>query len=1033
MQKQRFAVPLVGGLDTKHTETTVVPGKLVQADNVVFSDKDTISIRAGLSDLAYSPADAARLWAHEDRLCVNFNAVSGTTLYSLLENGPPDFPRFSPEMASSGISFSGAMSELLSSYDFDSDGSLYVTAAVKAGLSTSGGTIRPGILMSVAPTTDGPITNRVHSSFGAITGAVLAVRVLITANRIIILYLGDIGGAYYLFFQSYSKTAPYNPTGAEVNLGAVGLGTGFDALYDSAAATGGAIVVGWLQAANNMRFLSLDESGNILATDNVAVAAATNARRLNLVRGLSGGTYRFYMFYKNVTVGATDISACISGITGNGTALAYGAGTAGATIATTGAADCRALTAVDTGSAMRLYFTALDANVAPSVRFFDSINYTTLAGAVERYTISGVEICGRAVRVAANDVRMLLYQQRNSLASSHLLAARFRDGDVTRIYEGNVYVLGVFNPGNSGPLSDLFGDLAYDSRLTGCYATATEFSSTVLKAGDLFLFSGINYAGHSLELCKLTSSILGHISADNSTVLLGGNAISATKKMHEFGFHKPPQIVLAAYAGGTHLTAATAYSFVATYMYTDEAGSLIQSAPSAAVSRTPGVNENGTFTITCDTTTRRKNVKICLWRAISGNYFLDRIVDNLPNAVTTTATTSAIDNTVVANEPLYTNGGILSNQPLPACRAGSQWSGRLFVTDGLRIHFTHKKLVNNGYEYSITNQLSVPSSWGKIVGLAGMDDKLVVFGENKIGYIYGDGPNRAGIGEFSQPIEVVQNLGARWGTHKGIISCDEGVWFQSNKGLRLLTRGMQIAKTENGPEFGSEVDDLNPGVANRPYSSTTVVNVIAATAIPSKNEIRFYLDNGNCLVLNRDWNQWSKFTAHTTTDAVATDKFYHIHSTSVIRYYDEGTSGGDQQPCGDGAARTEFPVTVKTSKLSLGGVQGFQRVSEVGWTVATDDAFTTVSPVSFTLTATTDEGNATAQAYTLSTQGAVEHYFALQPAYQKSSWVQIKMEFDPNTTGSTAVSRFIGRIRFLNLGLWLGLKRGFSKQNRVKY
>jgi len=873
----------------------------------------------------------------------------------------------------------------------------------------------------------------VVESATSITGLVTCVRVLITANRIQILYIGDVGGTTKLFFITFSTTAPYNAvSGTTVDLGAIGAGFEFDAIYDSAAASAGATIVGWHQGAVNMRFLSLDEDGNILDTDNVAIAAGTSAERLTIARGLSGGTYRFYAFYKDLNVGTTDISACISGTTGDGSALTYGgAGVAGATIATTTATSCRALTVVDDGTALRCYFTALDANSAPSIRFMQSISYTTLAGAVERFTVSGVEICGRAVRVAANDVRLLAYQQQTTAAAPYLLALQFRDGRTTGIYEGNVYVLGNFNPGNSGPLHEMFSSSG--GRLTGAYATATEFSTACLKSGDLFLVAGAQAVGCSLELVKLTNGALGHVAADNSTLLPAGSTTLVTKKMHEFGFTRPPVIVLSAYAGGTHLTAATAYSFVATYMYVNENGDMIMSAPSVAVSRTPGVNEDGTFTITCDTITRRKNVKICLWRGVAGNYYLDRIVDNLPAAVTTTATTSAVDATVLANEPLYTNGGVLSNQPLPACRAGCAWAGRIFVTDGQRIHYTHKKEVNNGYEYTLTNQIAVSSSWGKIVGLAGMDDKLVVFGENKIGYIYGDGPNRAGIGEFSQPIEVVQNLGARWGTHKGIISCDEGVWFQSTKGLRLLTRGMQIAKMEGGPEFGSEVDDLNPGVANRPHSSTTVVNVIAATAIPSKNEIRFYMDNGTCLVLNRDWNQWSKFTAHTTTDAVATDKFYHIHSTSVIRYYDEGTSGGDQQPCGDGAARTEFPVTVKTSKLSLGGIQGYQRVSEVGWTVATDDAFTTSSPVSFTLTATTDEGNATAQAFTLSAQGSVEHYFALQPAFQKSSWVQIKMEFDPNTTGSTSVSRFVGRIRFISLGLWLGLKRGFSKQNRVKY
>lgn len=1032
MRKQRFSVPLVGGLDTKRSDETIIQGKLVQADNVVFSDSDTLEVRAGLTDITYSPADAARLWAHDGRVCINTDSYDGSVLHSMLENGPPDFPRYLPEVTHSGISFSDVMSQTYSSYDFASNGTIYVTAAVKSGLSSSGGTIRPGILMSVS-TAGTPVTNTVIETAPTITGAVTDLRVLITANRIQILYTGDVGGTNTIFFTSYYNTAPYAAVnGTTVSLGAVGVGLGFDAIYDSAAASAGATIVGWHQGAVNMRFLSLDEDGAILNTDNIAVAAGTAAESLVLVRSLSGGTYRFYAFYRDATVGATDISACMSGITGNGTALAYGgAGVAGATVATTSATNMRALTVVDDGTALRCYFTALDANSAPSIRFFQSINYTTLAGAVERYTVSGVHICGRAVRVAADDIRIMAYQQFTPSSASYLMVLQLRDGRVTGIYPGNAYVLGVLNPGNSGPLNDMFD--TQGRRLTGCYATATEFSSAFLRAGDLFSIAGANSAGFSLDLVKLTNGGLGYVPADGATFLPGGFPGIVSKKIHEFGFTRPPIIVNAAFAGGTHLTAATAYSFVTTYMYVDESGNMIHSAPSAISSRTPGVNENGTFTVTCDTISRRANIKICLWRGISGNYYLDRMVDNVPNAVTTTLTTSGNDTTVSANEPLYTNGGVLSNQPLPACRAGCVWADRIFVTDGLRIHFTHKKEVNNGYEYAITNQIAVPSDWGRVVGLAGMDDKLVIFGEKKIGYLYGDGPTSAGTGDFSRPIAIVHNLGARWGTHKGIVVVDEGVWFQSPRGLRLLTRGMSIARRGDGVEFGSEVDDLNPGVATKPYSQTTVVNVVAACVLPSKPEVRFYMDNGTCLVLNRDWNQWSKFTNHTTTDAVAADKFYHIHDASTIRYYDEGSSTTTQQPVGDGAARTEFPVTLKTGKLSLAGIQGFARIYEAGWTVATDDAFTAASPVSFTLTATTDEGNSTAQVYTLSSQGSVEHFFALQPAYQKCSWVQMTMAFDPNSTGSTAASRFLGRIRFVNLTLLLGLKPGLSKQNRVKY
>jgi len=1028
MQKQRFAVPLVGGLDTKHTETTVIPGKLVQADNVVFSDKDTISVRAGLTDITYSsPASdtLARLWAHRGQICADGNIFNGTTPVALSENyALKPRPRWLPEITSTGISFDATTHAATTAYDYASNGTISVTAVADDNLSYSGGAPTPGVRVSILDSSGDVARIETLSMPAGVTGTVTFTRVLITASKIFIFYVADIGGTLTLYLQLYDLTAPYNSSGVATSLGALSYGIDFDAVYSAAPATAGALVVGWQQAANNMRFLSLNTStGAILATDNVALTAGTVAANLNISMGLGGGTYRFYAFYTDTNVGANDISACISGITGNGTALAYGAGTAGATIAAAAVTTVGALTVVDAGTTMWCYYTGYDANNAAVIKKAVSTSYTVLTSVGETFVAANLAICGRATFINSDDIRMLVYQHRAATDASYVFFARFRSGGGSRYYNGDVHMMGVFNPGNSGPMYTSFASSNF-RRLTGAYCTATTNSTVVLKAGDLFTLGGVNAAGFSLDRVILNDGGLGYVPVDDGTFLPSGFPTLVTRQIHEHSFSKPPQIVLTAFAGGTHLAAGTAYTFVATYMYVEANGDVVFSAPSTAASRTPGVNENGTFTVTCDTITRRSATRIALWRAISGNYYLDNIVNNIPTAVTTTVTTNGTDATVIANEPLYTNGGVLSNQPLPACRTGCAWADRIFVTDGLRIHFTHKKEVNFGYEYSIANQIAVPSDWGRVVGLAGLDDKLVIFGEKKIGYISGD---------FSRPIALVHNLGARWGTHKGVVVVDEGVWFQSPRGLRLLTRGMSIARREDGVEFGSEVDDLNPGVAAKPYSQTTVVNVVAACVLPSKPEVRFYMDNGTCLVLNRDWNQWSKFTNHTTTDAVAADKFYHIHDTSTIRYYDEGSSSTSQQPVGDGAARTEIPVTLKTGKLSLAGIQGFARIYEAGWTVATDDAFTASSPVSFTLTATTDEGNSTARSYTLSSQGSVEHFFALQPAYQKCSWMQLTMEFDPNSTGSTAVSRFLGRIRFVNLTLLLGLKPGLSKQNRVKY
>jgi hypothetical protein len=208
-------------------------------------------------------------------------------------------------------------------------------------------------------------------------------------------------------------------------------------------------------------------------------------------------------------------------------------------------------------------------------------------------------------------------------------------------------------------------------------------------------------------------------------------------------------------------------------------------------------------------------------------------VPNDPRTSGTIAITDTIsDATLISNAfgILYTLGGVLADQCPPSLTCLCTHKSRLFGVgdDGLTLWFTKQYVpgFTPGFNDQLT--LSVPEDGGVITGLASLDDHLVIFKQDRIFSLYGSGPDSTGNqSDFSDFVRVGSPVGCT--QSRSVVVGAEGVYFLSQQGLYLLTRGGEAVY------IGKPVEDT---VAANPVCT-------AADLVPGGGEIRWALSPAN--------------------------------------------------------------------------------------------------------------------------------------------------------------------------------------------
>ncbi len=414
------------------------------------------------------------------------------------------------------------------------------------------------------------------------------------------------------------------------------------------------------------------------------------------------------------------------------------------------------------------------------------------------------------------------------------------------------------------------------------------------------------------DLFKLTASGGSTFTSANcgpSTLCAGGApSWSDGSTASPYGFaHAPVITAISVVAGGAMV--AGVYSYVATYSWIDVRGVRHRSAPSAPVTgTTAGGNLTLTITVaTCSispkvrtltSVTAPNPVAIELWRTTAGgtgpHYRLNMdpsasLFVNDARAATVSLSDPKGDSsigptgsspTIALNtqEQLYTDLGELENIPPPSFITCVTHRGRIAgIGPDLRTVWLSKDstldpTIAPGFNEALTLAFAHDKT-----ALASLDTVLVVFGEDSIEVVHGDGPDAAGNNNTWQIQAVQSDVGCV--NPRSVVATPVGVMFESRRGLDMLDRGMNVT------------DVLGRAIVD---TLTSYPNITSAILVAEENEVRFTCDDGtNGIVLAFDYLNKIWFTRkYTDASDTAAAAIKFVDAALVNGVYTLLTAGG---------------------------------------------------------------------------------------------------------------------------------------------
>ena len=519
----------------------------------------------------------------------------------------------------------------------------------------------------------------------------------------------------------------------------------------------------------------------------------------------------------------------------------------------------------------------------------------------------------------------------------------------------------------------------------------------------------------------------------------------------ELGFLKAPIIYSTSITAGTGSIEGPPnlhdppykYSYVARYEWFDEQGNLHLSAPSIiAQISVDHVNSNATnrMVISCLHYTvkrlqagyRARDVRIAIFRTTKNSdsifYRISppatlayvsvtnpiSLLDSLQPVVTFDDAFS--DAQMLANGwgtlILPEQGGALDNDTPPTATYTTTHKNRLWATsidDDKAVLYSKVFVRGEGPGFSQLQQARLDSSDRPVVAMAPLDDKLVIFTDSEIYYVFGDGPADTGAGgSFSEPMLVSSNAGCI--NARSIVANDQGVYFQSKSGFYLLSTGLQLTFIGEPVKLTLEdyhevVDALHDG--KRAWI-LWLVRRASGTAPASKWVIYDYQVNA--------WTTWS--TASMAAGGVVSHALYderHVWTDgAAVCVEGQGTLGYDPGPAW-------ITATLETPWVKVAGIGGYQRLKHVIITAEAKSAH------SVRATIYNDFATAPTQTVTLSTlamTGIPVERLDIHVKEQKASAIKIKLQdLDNIVTAPADPTGF----SIAGLSLLVGVKTGVAK------
>jgi hypothetical protein len=491
--------------------------------------------------------------------------------------------------------------------------------------------------------------------------------------------------------------------------------------------------------------------------------------------------------------------------------------------------------------------------------------------------------------------------------------------------------------------------------LPGTGATQTDWVSRpfVSPAGDYALAVGqqgpTSYTSSQGAIIVTTPKGIARVNlrlpADNQVeeirlgdaVYIGGSLpkLYDGKEVVESGHNLFPEGVSVALSGAAKNLSDGQYQWRVVYTWISASGELQRSAPSPAVTATATAGQQADITIPTQRLCGRdiaaiSTTQIEVYRTEANGTLFYRVssptspLSNNINASTVSYTDATVsDADLVANELLYTTGGVNDCIAPPGYRSACEHKTRLVVLlmdDSFAWQSSSQSIAGQLLRFNESWGGRVPTSTGPLVGCASMDGNLFLFTTDAVYLVSGDGPDLLGNNNWPPP-QVVTSCDSGAISQQSIVSTNVGVFFQGAQGYYLLDRGL-------GCEFiGADVAQYG----HYPVRS--------AVLMPNEKQVRYQVDDGGdlagtltaggfqtsngglCLVYDYFYRQWSVLTNYgAASTCLYRGKYTRMLSNGTVRVENPGTW--------DDGTQTVSTVA-ETAWIKTADIQGFQRVKRM--------------------------------------------------------------------------------------------------------
>ena len=896
LPKQSVPVNFSQGLDTKTDPNQVQVGKFLTLTNSVFTKGGALTKRNGFAQITTLPNDL-------ETTLTTFNGnliATGSDLYfyNAENNSWTDSGTIQPI----GLK------------------TLPVTRT-STSQSNEDAAVSPSGLACIAYIDNNSVYYQVSDSVTGqqlVTRQLLAVagacpRVYVLVNYFVITFLATVGGGTHLRYIAIPLGNPTSPTAiADISSSLTGLTVGYDATV-----AGGNLYIAWADTGSSVKLAYI--SSTLITTASVVIPGSFTPTLMSVSADLTTPSPTIWVFFSNSSGSVVRVTAYTS-------QLAQIIAPFAPPIALSGFTGLRAITSAAQNSNLYLFYDYITTYLSP---------YPVSNIATDFVGTAAVNISGSTVEAATTILRSV------GLASKAFI-------DSTN---GKIYMLAVYgDTDQADPTTDsnqptyflidstgnIYMRLAYSNG--GGYATSQSLPNVTYMNANYYVaylfrdfLAAVNkgtnnptgtpsnaiYTQTGINLAKFNINTSGQFSEEiaGALHLTGG-------QLWEYDGIKPVEHGFQVWPENVQVTTSTAgatqtFYYQFTYEWTDGAGNLHRSAPSIPVTiqTAAGTPSNTLYVPTLRLTykTAPNPVRIVGYRwsvAQQVYYQFTSITSPVINDLTVDYVTITDNNTdaqILGNTLLYTAGGVIENIAAPASTASALFKNRLFLVDAEDQNLLwYSKQVIEAVPVEMSDLLTLyvapttgaQGSTGPVTALSAMDDKLIIFKQDAIYYLTGQGPDNTGASnDFTDPIYITSSVGCA--NPNSIVLMPQGLMFQSDKGIWLLGR------------------DLSTNYVGAPVEAYNSQTVESAQAIPGTNQVRFLLGNNITLMYDYYYNQWGTFTNIRAVSATLYQG-YHTYLNSYGQVFQEtpNTYLDGSQP---------VLMSLTTSWMNVAGIRGFER------------------------------------------------------------------------------------------------------------